>query len=182
MPITSSNQISDLKPLEKVTRISTLELTDNQITDVTPLTKQTEISKLMLQKNKITNLGPLVKWAKADADGATFDQIGWGSVSPKPDTGGFGFNLSLRQFLELRNYIDRGQKVGVVARNIYQLVVLAALYLEKENMSRDEVREVLLEASDEPAGNSVYDDENEHTEGKRAAKENASPLLPRQVP
>ncbi len=46
-----------------------------------------------------------------NAAGATFDQIGWGSVSPKPDTGGFGFNLSLRQFLELRNLLDRGEKV-----------------------------------------------------------------------
>jgi aminopeptidase YwaD len=46
-----------------------------------------------------------------NAAGATFDQIGWGSVSPKPDTGGFGFNLSLRQFLELRNLVERGEKV-----------------------------------------------------------------------
>lgn len=46
-----------------------------------------------------------------NAAGYTLDQIGWSSVSPLPDKGGFGFSLSLRQFLELRGYLERGQKV-----------------------------------------------------------------------
>ncbi|MBM3294766.1 MAG: M28 family peptidase [Candidatus Aminicenantes bacterium] len=50
-----------------------------------------------------------------NAAGYTLDQIGWSSVSPQPDKGGFGFSLSLRQFLELRGYLDRGQNVVVRA-------------------------------------------------------------------
>lgn len=44
------------------------------------------------------------------APGATLDQIGWARVSPGAG-GGFGFSLSLRQFLELRDLVDRGRKV-----------------------------------------------------------------------
>lgn len=43
--------------------------------------------------------------------GYTLDQVGWSSVSPAQGKEGFGFALSLRQFLELRDLIDRGQKV-----------------------------------------------------------------------
>ncbi len=45
------------------------------------------------------------------APGATLDQIGWGSVSVPADQNGFGFALSLRQFLRFRDLLDRGQKV-----------------------------------------------------------------------
>ncbi|MFC1791252.1 M28 family peptidase, partial [Gemmatimonadota bacterium] len=48
--------------------------------------------------------------------GYTLDQIGWASVRPSGDTGGFGFNLSLRQFTELRNLLERGQRVVLKAR------------------------------------------------------------------
>jgi len=37
----------------------------------------------------------------ANSAGYTLDQLGWSSVSPRPETGGFGFVLSLRQFYEL---------------------------------------------------------------------------------
>jgi hypothetical protein len=50
-----------------------------------------------------------------NAPGWTLDQIGWSSVSPQADKGGFGFALSLRQFLELRGYCERGDKVVVRA-------------------------------------------------------------------
>jgi hypothetical protein len=43
--------------------------------------------------------------------GATLDQVGWGSVTVPADQKGFGFALSLRQFLRLRDLLDRGQKV-----------------------------------------------------------------------
>ena len=45
------------------------------------------------------------------APGATLDQIGWSSVNVPAGQNGFGFALSLRQFLRLRDLIDRGQKV-----------------------------------------------------------------------
>ncbi len=45
------------------------------------------------------------------APGATLDQIGWASVNVPAGQNGFGFALSLRQFLRLRGLIDRGQKV-----------------------------------------------------------------------
>lgn len=47
----------------------------------------------------------------ANTAGYTFDQIGWQSVSPKPGGGGFGWVLSLRQFNELRDLLERGTKV-----------------------------------------------------------------------
>jgi len=50
-----------------------------------------------------------------NAAGYTLDQIGWSSVSPQAGKGGFGFNLSLRQFLELRGYLDRGLNVVIRA-------------------------------------------------------------------
>jgi hypothetical protein len=47
----------------------------------------------------------------SNAAGYNLDQIGWTSVSPRAERGGFGFALSLRQFLELRGYLERGDKV-----------------------------------------------------------------------
>ena len=46
-----------------------------------------------------------------DRPGYTLDQIGWASVRPEGNSGGFGFNLSLRQFTELRDLLERGQRV-----------------------------------------------------------------------
>ena len=45
------------------------------------------------------------------APGATLDQIGWAGINVPADRDGFGFALSLRQFLRLRDLIDRGQQV-----------------------------------------------------------------------
>jgi len=46
-----------------------------------------------------------------DRPGYSLDQIGWASVRPEGRSGGFGFNLSLRQFTELRDLLERGQRV-----------------------------------------------------------------------
>jgi Leucine-rich repeat (LRR) protein len=63
------NQIRDLGPLASVHKLMTIDLSDNEISDLTPLTKQTEVTLLMLERNKITDLTPLLTWAKADAEG-----------------------------------------------------------------------------------------------------------------
>ena len=46
-----------------------------------------------------------------NAAGYTLDQLGWSSVSPRTERGGFGFVLSLRQMLELQGYAERGQRI-----------------------------------------------------------------------
>ena len=51
-----------------------------------------------------------------DDAGYTLDQIGWASVRPGEDGRGFGFNLSLRQFNELRGMVERGQRVVLKAK------------------------------------------------------------------
>jgi aminopeptidase YwaD len=48
--------------------------------------------------------------------GYTLDQIGWASVRPTEPGRGFGFNLSLRQFNELRGMLERGQRVVLKAK------------------------------------------------------------------
>ncbi len=55
--------------LEKVNRLSVLDLHDNLVADLGPLAKQTELTKLMIERNKIKDLKPLVDAAKKDADG-----------------------------------------------------------------------------------------------------------------
>ena len=67
------------------------------------------------QRDAAGALGTGSSGVSANAPGYTLDQIGWSTVSPKPDKGGFGFALSLRQFLELRGYCERGDKVVVRA-------------------------------------------------------------------
>jgi aminopeptidase YwaD len=52
----------------------------------------------------------------ADSAGYTLDQIGWQSVNPAGGPGGFGFVLSLRQFYELRSYVERGARIVVRAK------------------------------------------------------------------
>ena len=54
---------------------------------------------------------PAARESSDQAAGATLDQIGWASINVPADREGFGFALSLRQFLSLRDLIDRGQKV-----------------------------------------------------------------------
>jgi hypothetical protein len=51
-----------------------------------------------------------------DRPGYTLDQIGWASIRPPEGTEGFGFNLSLRQFTELRNLLERGERVVLKAK------------------------------------------------------------------
>ncbi len=51
-----------------------------------------------------------------DRPGYSLDQIGWASVRPAEGTSGFGFNLSLRQFNELRNLLERGERVVLRAK------------------------------------------------------------------
>ena len=63
------------------------------------------------QRGAVGALGTGSPGVSGNAPGATLDQIGWASISPAADREGFGFALSLRQFLALRNLLDRGQKV-----------------------------------------------------------------------
>ncbi len=56
-------------------------------------------------------LGTGSSGASSDAPNYSLDQVGWSNVAARPDKGGFGFNLSLRQFLELRGLAERGEKV-----------------------------------------------------------------------
>ena len=80
------------------------------------------------QRGAAGALGTGSSGASSNAPGWTLDQIGWSSVSPQADKGGFGFALSLRQFLELRNYCERGDKVVVRAH------VRAKTYPSKMNV------------------------------------------------
>ncbi len=68
-----------------------------------------------MQRGAVGALGTGSAGVSADSAGYTLDQLGWSSVSARPETGGFGFVLTLRQFNELRNYLERGQKVVVRA-------------------------------------------------------------------
>ncbi len=43
--------------------------------------------------------------------GYSLDQIGWASVRPSEGIEGFGFNLSLRQFNEIRGLLEQGRQV-----------------------------------------------------------------------
>jgi hypothetical protein len=52
----------------------------------------------------------------ANSPGYSLDQIGWQTVAPKAGGGGFGFVLSLRQFTELRDLLERGTKVVLRAQ------------------------------------------------------------------
>lgn len=66
-----------------------------------------------------------------NAAGYSLDQIGWQSVRPTEENGGFGFVLSLRQFTELRNYLERGTRVVMRAhvktrRVPYKMNVISA--------------------------------------------------------
>lgn len=61
-------------------------------------------------------LGTGSSGVNSDRPGYSLDQIGWASVRPAEGTSGFGFNLSLRQFTELRNLLERGERVVLRAQ------------------------------------------------------------------
>jgi hypothetical protein len=63
------------------------------------------------QRGAVGALGTGSAGVSANSAGYTLDQLGWSSVVPRGDGGGFGFVLSLRQYYEIRDYLDRGQKV-----------------------------------------------------------------------
>jgi hypothetical protein len=77
----------------------------------------------------------------ANSAGYTLDQIGWSSVSPRTDRGGFGFALSLRQMLELQTYVERGQKI-----------VMRAHVKTRRYPSRMNVVSAVIPGSDPSAG------------------------------
>jgi aminopeptidase YwaD len=68
-----------------------------------------------VQRGAVGALGTGSPGISAQAAGASADQVGWVSISPAANTNGFGFALSQRQFLQLRDLIERGQKVVVKA-------------------------------------------------------------------
>jgi len=65
----------------------------------------------VVQRGAAAALGTGSAGVSADSAGYTLDQLGWSSVSASADRPGFGFVLSLRQFYEIRGYLERGQKV-----------------------------------------------------------------------
>lgn len=69
-----------------------------------------------IARGAVGALGTGSSAVNSNSPGYSLDQIGWASVSARPETGGFGFNLSLRQYHELRTLFDRGQKVVMKAR------------------------------------------------------------------
>ncbi len=69
----------------------------------------------VVQRGAAGALGTGSAGVSANSAGYTLDQLGWASVSANASRPGFGFVLSLRQFGELRDYLERGQKVVVRA-------------------------------------------------------------------
>ena len=63
------------------------------------------------QKGAAGALGTGSAGVSANSAGYTLDQLGWTSVTPRTDKGGFGWVLSLRQVMELQSYVERGQKI-----------------------------------------------------------------------
>jgi aminopeptidase YwaD len=51
----------------------------------------------------------------SNSPGFTMDQLGWTSVTPRTERGGFGFVLSIRQMMALQAYVERGQKIVMKA-------------------------------------------------------------------
>jgi aminopeptidase YwaD len=69
----------------------------------------------VVQRGAVAALGTGSAGVSANSSGYTLDQLGWSSVSANADRPGLGFVLSLRQFYEIRDYLERGQKVVVRA-------------------------------------------------------------------
>ena len=53
------NQVSDLSPLSRMTNLTSLSLDDNQISDISPLSGLTNLTWLTLGKNQISDISPL---------------------------------------------------------------------------------------------------------------------------
>lgn len=67
------------------------------------------------EKGAVGVLGTGSAGVSRDNAGYTLDQIGWASIRPSEEAEGFGFNLSLRQFTELRDLLEAGRQVVVRA-------------------------------------------------------------------
>src|SRR4028119_1517820 len=55
----SSNEISDIKPLESLTNLTLLNLSSNEISDIKPLESLTNLNLLDLRNNQISDIKPL---------------------------------------------------------------------------------------------------------------------------
>lgn len=93
------------------------------------------------QRGAAGALGTARTSLEGEPAGYSLDQVGWSSVYPATDRGGFGFQLSLRQFLELRNLVERGQKV-----------VLRAHVRSRTYPGRQNVVSAVIPGSDPAAG------------------------------
>lgn len=69
------------------------------------------LSAIALRHGAAGVLGTGSSGLSDQAPGASLDQIGWSSIRLASDQNGFGFSLSLRQFLRLRDLLEGGQKV-----------------------------------------------------------------------
>jgi hypothetical protein len=67
------------------------------------------------QKGAAGVLGTGSAGVSANSAGFTMDQLGWTSVAPRTERGGFGFVLSIRQMMALQAYVERGQKIVMKA-------------------------------------------------------------------
>ncbi|MGW8268302.1 MAG: M28 family peptidase, partial [Longimicrobiales bacterium] len=73
-------------------------------------------AQAVTQRGAAGALGTGSAGTSRDDAGYTLDQIGWASVRPGEDGRGFGFNLSLRQFNDLRGMLERGERVVLKAK------------------------------------------------------------------
>ena len=115
------------------------------------------------QRGAAGALGTGSAGVSGNAAGYSLDQIGWASVSPRPERGGFGFALSLRQFLEIRGYIERGEKV-----------VVRAHVRTKTYPSRMNVISAAIPGSDPAAGEFLYVAHAYETISKPGANDNCT--------
>ena len=63
------NQIVDIGPIAKLSRLVTLNISDNQIEEIGPLTKLEDLNLAILERNKIADLAPLVEAWKSGEGG-----------------------------------------------------------------------------------------------------------------
>ena len=61
--VLTSNEITDVKPLQSLTRLTWLDLSDNQIADIKPLQSLTRMVRLELQNNLLSDIQPLQSFA-----------------------------------------------------------------------------------------------------------------------
>ncbi|MFN0200059.1 MAG: leucine-rich repeat domain-containing protein, partial [Bacteroidia bacterium] len=57
----SSNQVSDISPLEKLTALTYLYFSYNQVSDISPLEKLTALTQLDFSRNQVSDISPLEK-------------------------------------------------------------------------------------------------------------------------